>query len=80
MAVKTKKTACPVSRAEFREKAQPITFTLCGVTVEMEPKEFSTLSLGWNANKKFAVKIGDKRVTCQLGLNLTLVGSKGLPR
>jgi hypothetical protein len=45
-----------------------------------EPREFSTGSLGWNINGKLVVQIGETPVTVQVGLNLTLVGSKELPK
>ena len=43
-------------------------------------KEFSTGSLGWYLNGKTIVKVGDKPVTVQIGLNMTIVGSKELPK
>ena len=43
-------------------------------------KEFSTGSLGWYLNGKAILKIGDKSVNVQVGLNLTIVGSKELPK
>ncbi len=48
--------------------------------MEAQPKEFSTGSLGWNVNEKVNIQMGDRRVTVQVGLNLTIVGSKDLPR
>ncbi len=75
-----KKTICPVSRAEFAQNAQPIEFTLAGVPLVAEVKEFSTGSLGWNTNGKMTLKVGDKLVSVQVGLNLTIVGSKELPQ
>ena len=41
-----------------------------------EVKEFSTGSLGWYLNAKTSVRIGDTPVSVQVGLNLTIVGSK----
>lgn len=69
-------TPCPVTRAEFRDKAQPIEVIIDGKTHILEPKEFSTGSLGWYGNGKVVLKVGDKSVSVQLGLNLTLVNSK----
>jgi hypothetical protein len=40
--------------------------------------EFSTGSLGWRANAKVSVKVGDKVLPAQLGLNMTIIGSKPL--
>lgn len=73
------KTNCPVSREEFREKAQQVEVVIGGVTLIAQVKEFATGSLGWYLNAKAPIKVGDKAVTCQVGLNLTVVGSKELP-
>jgi hypothetical protein len=75
-----KKTSCPINRAEFRDKAQAVPVTIGTQQLEAEPKEFSTGSLGWYLNGKTVVEIGGKRVAVQIGLNLTVVGSKDLPR
>jgi hypothetical protein len=74
------KTTCAVSRAEFREHAKPIEVVINGVPMVAEVKEFSTGSLGWYLNGKSSVKVGDKAVTVQIGMNLTIVGSKELPQ
>lgn len=73
------KTACSITRSEFHEHAQPIEVTINGVPMLADVKEFSTGSLGWYLNGKSAVKVGDKPVTVQIGMNLTIVGSKELP-
>lgn len=75
-----KKTSCPVTRREFVDKAEPIEYTIAGVPLIAEVKEFSTGSLGWNTNGKITLKVGEKNVTVQVGLNLTIVGSKDLPQ
>ena len=74
------KTSCPVTRAEFREQAKAIEVVINGVPMLAEVKEFSTGSLGWFLNGKSTVKLGDKAVTVQIGLNMTIVGSKELPQ
>lgn len=51
-----------------------------GVPQLAEVKEFSTGSLGWYLNGKTTIKVGDKPVSVQIGLNLTIVGSKELPQ
>ncbi len=75
-----KKTACPVSRAEFAAQARPLPVQIGDKTYTAVPKEFSTGSLGWNINDKVVIDIGGKPVTVQIGLNLTVVGSKELPK
>jgi hypothetical protein len=75
-----KKTSCPVSRAEFRAGAKAVTVQIGDKSYTAVPKEFSTGSLGWNINDKITIDIGGKLVTVQIGLNLTVVGSKDLPK
>ncbi len=45
-----------------------------------EVKKFSTGSLGWYLTGKTSLKVGEKSVSVQIGMNLTIVGSKELPR
>ncbi len=75
-----KKTTCALSRSEFLEKARPVTITINGVPLQAEVKEFSTGSLGWYLNGKTTIQVGDQVVPVQIGLNLTIVGSKELPQ
>jgi hypothetical protein len=73
------KSSCPVTRSEFRENAQSVEVVINGVPLIAEVKEFSTGSLGWYLNGKSTIKVGEKPVSVQIGLNLTIVGSKELP-
>lgn len=79
MPPKPKKTVCPISRVEFMEKAKTLAITIDGVAMQAPPREFSTGSLGWNLNNKTTMEIGGQTVTVQIGMNVTLVGSKDLP-
>jgi hypothetical protein len=72
--------ACPVTRAEFREHAQPVKVEINGVPMMAEVKEFSTGSFGWYLNGKTIIEVGGKQVSVQIGMNLTVVGSKELPK
>jgi hypothetical protein len=74
------KSPCPITREEFAAQAQPVEVVIAGQTMQALPKEFSTGSLGWNTNEKLTLQVGDRKVTVQVGLNLTIVGSKELPR
>jgi hypothetical protein len=74
-----KKTTCPISRADFRTKAKPVKVVINGVEQEAEVKEFSTGSLGWYLNSKISIEVEGVRVPVQIGMNLTIVGSKELP-
>jgi hypothetical protein len=75
-----KKTSCPISRAEFTAHAKPVMVQIGDKSYTAVPKEFSTGSLGWNINDKITIDIGGKPVTVQIGMNLTVVGSKDLPK
>jgi hypothetical protein len=75
-----KKSSCPITRAEFRTKAKPVNVTIENMTMPATVKEFSTGSLGWYLNGKTTIDVGGTPVVVQIGLNLTIVGSKELPQ
>ena len=68
--------SCPVTREEFRAGAKPVQVTVNGVPLMAEVKEFSTGSFGWYLTGKVTVNVGEKPVSVQIGMNLTVVGSK----
>jgi hypothetical protein len=72
------KTMCSISRSQFRTKAKPVTVTINSAPFQAVVKEFSTGSLGWYLNGKTTVEIDGVPVSVQIGLNLTIVGSKEL--
>jgi hypothetical protein len=74
-----KKTTCPISRSEFRSKAKPVVVKIGDIPLQAEVKEFSTGSLGWYLNGKTTIDVGGTPVSVQIGMNLTVVGSKELP-
>ena len=74
-----KKTTCPISRADFRHNAKAVTVTIGNVPLQADVKEFSTGSLGWYLNGKTTIDVGGTLVSVQIGMNLTIVGSKELP-
>ena len=63
------KTNCPITRAEFLQNAQAVEVIINGVPLMAEVKEFSTGSLGWYLNGKSTIRIADKPVSVQIGLN-----------
>ena len=75
-----KKTSCPITRAQFQNHAKAMEVKIGDRTFTALPKNFSTGSLGWNINDKVTIEIGGKHVTVQIGMNLTVVGSKDLPK
>ncbi|MCU1276893.1 MAG: hypothetical protein JWM53_439 [bacterium] len=71
------KTTCPISRADFLAKAEPLKLDLGnGQTLTAEPREFSTGSFGWYVNQKATITVDGKSLTVQVGSNLIVVGSK----
>jgi hypothetical protein len=74
-----KKTICPISRADFRAKAKPITLTIGGTPQTAEVKEFSTGSLGWYLNGRTTLEIDGQHVPVLINASLVIVGSKELP-
>jgi hypothetical protein len=76
----SRKTTCPITREKFRSGAKPVTITLGDVPMIVPTKEFSTGSLGWYLNGKTVIDIDGTPVQVQLGLTLTIIGSKELPQ
>ena len=74
------KTACPVSLAQFLEKAEPLKVVINGQEMLAEVKQFSTGSFGWYMNGKTMVTVDGKALSVQIGMNLTIVGSKEAAR
>jgi hypothetical protein len=74
------KSPCPVSLSQFMEKAEPLKVTINGQEMLAEVKSFSTGSFGWYINGKTTVTVDGKPVSVQIGMNMTVVGSKEAPR
>jgi hypothetical protein len=74
------KSSCPLSQAKFLEKAEPLKVSINGQEMLAEVKSFSTGSFGWYLNGKTTVMVDGKPVSVQIGMNLTIVGSKEAPR
>ena len=67
---------CPISRSKFRETAQPVRLEINGNAMVAEVKEFSTGSFGWYLNGKTVIDVGGVSLSVQIGMNMTVVGSK----
>jgi hypothetical protein len=65
-----------ISKADFLKDAKSVTMVVDGTSYTLEPKEFSTGSLGWGYHGKLGIKVGDKTVKVQGSVNLTVIGSK----
>ncbi|MEO7097563.1 MAG: hypothetical protein ABI175_30155 [Polyangiales bacterium] len=74
------KTSCAVTAAHFAEKAEPLKITINGQDMLAEVKAFSTGSFGWYLNGKTVISIDGKAVSVQIGMNMTVVGSKEAAR
>ncbi|MDY7227990.1 hypothetical protein [Hyalangium rubrum] len=74
------KSPSPVSLSQFLEKAEPLKVSINGQEMLAEVKSFSTGSFGWYLNGKTVVTIDGKPVSVQIGMNMTVVGSKEAER
>ena len=74
------KSPCPVSKTLFLEKAEAVKIALNGNEMLAEKREFSTGSFGWYLNGKTTVTVDGKPLNVQVGINLTVVGSKEAER
>ena len=76
-----KKTSCPITHAQFRSKAKAVPVTIgANPPLLADVKEFSTGSLGWYLNGKTTIDVDGTLVSVQIGLSLTIIGSKELPK
>jgi hypothetical protein len=71
---------CPLTQSQFLAKAEPLRVAINGQEMLAEVKSFSTGSFGWFLTGKTVVTIDGKPASVQIGLNLTLVGSKEAER
>lgn len=74
------KSQCPLSLSRFLAAAEPLRVGIHGQEMLAEVKAFSTGSFGWYLNGKTTVMVDGKAVSVQIGMNLTVVGSKEAPR
>ena len=74
------KSPCPVSLSQFLEKAEPLKVVVNGQELLAEVKSFSTGSFGWYINGKTTISVDGKPLSVQIGMNLTVVGSKDAER
>ena len=74
------KAPCPVSKTQFLEKAESVKITIGSAELIADKREFSTGSFGWYYNGKTTVMVDGKPLSVQIGMNLTVVGSKEAER
>jgi hypothetical protein len=69
-----------VSLTQFLEKAEPVKVVINGQEMLAEVKSFSTGSFGWYINGKTVITVDGKALSVQIGMNMTVVGSKEAER
>lgn len=79
---KRKKTVCPVTREEFEGAAGPIQLIIGGRAYTAQARVFGSGSFGWYFGEKVKVIVdvpgkGEVELTCQTGMNMVVVNSKG---
>ena len=74
------KSPCPVTKTQFLDKAESVKITIGNQEIIADKREFSTGSFGWYYNVKTTVTVDGKPLSVQVGLNLTVVGSKEAER
>jgi hypothetical protein len=70
------KSPCPLSKTQFLDQAEPVKVVIGNMELTADKREFSTGSFGWYYNGKTTITVGGKPLSVQVGLNLTVVGSK----
>jgi hypothetical protein len=74
------KSICPLSKTQFLDKADSVKIVIGNAEIVADKREFSTGSFGWYYNGKTTVTVDGKPLSVQVGLNLTVVGSKDAER
>src|SRR5258708_263911 len=74
------KSPCPISKTQFLDKAEPVKITIGTSELVADKREFSTGSFGWYYNGKTTITVDGKLLSVQIGLNLTVVGSREAAR
>jgi len=65
-----------VTRAEFEGSADVLKLKVDKTTIELEPREFKTGSLGWYAKDRIPMMVNGKKVLCMAQFQLVAIGSK----
>ncbi len=74
------KSPCPISKTQFLEKAESVKIVIGTNELIADKREFSTGSFGWYYNGKTNITVDGKPLSVQVGINLTVVGSKEAER
>jgi hypothetical protein len=76
----TREREAPITEEEFKKHAKPLPVSINGIPFAAVVKLFSTGSYGYYLNGKTVVEINGVAVPVQIGLNLTVIGSKKAPK
>ncbi len=68
--------SAPISNAEFLSKAEAIVVEIGGKKVKINPRSFSSGSVGFGFSGKVTALVGGVEVPLQASINLTEIGSK----
>lgn len=65
-----------ITREAYLAAAKPLSVKVGDAPLIAVVKEFSTGSMGWSVSGKLVILVDGVPVTCQVGLNVTVIGSK----
>ncbi len=68
-----------MTKDQFGQSAKPLRVLIDETAVLANPKRFSTGSVGWNANAKTQIIVNGEALEIQVGINLTVIGTKNQP-
>jgi hypothetical protein len=68
-----------MTKEQFGQFAKPLRVLIHETSIHAQPKRFSTGSVGWNANAKTQIVVNGEALEIQIGINLTVIGTKNRP-
>ena len=68
-----------MTKEQFGQSAKALRVLIDETAVFANPKRFSTGSVGWNANAKTQIVVNGEALEIQVGINLTVIGTKNQP-
>ena len=68
-----------MTKEQFAQFAKPLQVLIDETAIHALPKRFSTGSVGWNANAKTQIVVNGEALEIQIGINLTVIGTKNEP-
>jgi hypothetical protein len=68
-----------MTKEQFGQSAKLLRILIDESPIFAFPKRFSTGSIGWNANGKTQIVVNGEALEVQIGINLTVIGTKNQP-